>query len=85
MLTEENNYTIGGDIYIPKSDNYQFKRLTSKNINERNTYIVINARDNSSSLLRAEYIEQMEKLFVDNTPKCSARIFNSYHQSSYFN
>jgi len=75
LLTEENNYTIGGDIYnIPKSNSYQFKRLTSKNINERNTHIVIKCiDDNSSSLIRAEYIEQMEELFVDNTPKCSAR------------
>lgn len=75
LLTEENNYTIGGDIYnILKTDNYQFKRLTSKNINDQNTHIVIKCiDDNSTSLIRAEYIEQMEKLFVDNTLKCSAR------------
>ena len=74
-LTQENNYAIGGDIYnISKSSEYNFKRLTSKNLHDRNTNIVIKCiDDNSDSLIRAEYVEQTEKLFVDTTPKCSAR------------
>jgi len=74
-LTKDNNYTIGGDIYnLLKNDKYKMKRLTTKNLSEKNTNIVIGCIDsNSKNMIKAEYIEDDSKLFIDNTPKCSAR------------
>jgi hypothetical protein len=74
-LNNDNNYTIGGEIYnLIKSDTYKFKRLTTKNYSEKNTNIVIKCiDDNSKNMIKAEYIENNEDLFVDYTPKCSAR------------
>ena len=74
-LNEENNYTIGGEIYnIKKNENYNFKRLMTKNMEGRNTNIVIKCiDDNSNSMIKADYVVENDKLFIDNTPKCSAR------------
>ena len=42
-LHEENNYTIGGEIYnIKKNENYNFKRLMTKNMEGRNTNCLSN-------------------------------------------
>lgn len=75
ILRPENNYMIGGEIYnIPQTKTYQFQRWTSKNINDRNTHIVIKCIDDSSrSLIRAQYVDKTEDLFLDNTPKSSSR------------
>jgi hypothetical protein len=74
-LNDDNNYTIGGEIYnLSKSDIYKFKRLTTKNKSEKNTNIVIKCiDDNSKNMIKAEYIENDDDLFVDYTPKSSAR------------
>jgi len=74
-LIKENNFTIGGEIYnLLKNDKYKIKRLTTKNLSEKNTNIVIGCIDsNSKSMIKAEYVENDEKLFIDNTPKSSAR------------
>jgi hypothetical protein len=73
-LTKENNYTIGGELYnLEKNKLYTIKRLTTKNLSEKNTNIVIKCiDDNSQSMIRAEYVDD-DKLFIDNTPKSSAR------------
>ena len=39
VLKESNNYMIGGDIYHLDTKNYKITRLTSKNIDEKNTNI----------------------------------------------
>ena len=50
------------------------KRLTTKNLSEKNTNIVIKCIDDTSkSMIRAEYVNDDKDLFIDNTPKCSAR------------
>ena len=74
-LNNENNYTIGGEIYnLYKNKAYKMKRLTTKNLHEKNTNIVVKCiDDNSKSMINAEYIEDDQKLFIDNTPKSSAR------------
>ena len=74
-LNDNNNYTIGGEIYnLTKNDAYKFKRLTTKNYSEKNTNIVIKCiDDNSKNMIKAEYIENDGDLFVDYTPNCSAR------------
>ena len=74
-LNKENNYTIGGEIYnLVKNDKYTMKRLTTKNLSEKNTNIVIKCIDDTSkSMIRAEYVNDDKDLFIDNTPKCSAR------------
>ena len=74
-LNKENNYTIGGEIYnLVKNDKYTMKRLTTKNLSEKNRNIVIKCIDDTSkSMIRAEYVNDDKDLFIDNTPKCSAR------------
>jgi hypothetical protein len=74
-LNKENNYTIGGEIYkLPKNDKYTIKRLTSKNLSEKNTNIQIKCiDDNSKSMICAKYENDENELFIDDTPKCSAR------------
>jgi len=74
-LNKENNYTIGGELYnLVKNNKYKMKRLTSKNLSEKNTNIVIKCiDDNSKSMIRSEYVSDQDKIFIDNTPKCSAR------------
>ena len=76
-LVKSNNYSIGGEIYNLKTNtNYKIKRLTSKNLKEKNTNIVIKCLDdNSSNMIQAEYISDDNKLFIDNTPKKSARSY----------
>ena len=73
-LSEKTNYSIGGHLYeIQPSSKYHFKRLTSQNLQEKNTHIVVKCiDDNSQSMIRAMYVDESE-LFVDTTPKCSAR------------
>lgn len=75
-LNKENNYTIGGEIYnLSKNDKYTMKRLTLKNLLEKNTNIVIKCiDDNSKSMIHADYVND-ENIFIDNTPKCSARSY----------
>ena len=77
ILNKDNNYSIGGEIYNLKTNtNYKIKRLTSKNLKEKNTNIVIKCLDdNSSNMIQAEYISDNDKLFIDNTPKKSARSY----------
>lgn len=74
-LNQANNYTIGGEIYnLVKNNKYKMKRLTTKNLTEKNTNIVIKCiDDNSKSMIRAKYEHKEEDIFIDNTPKCSAR------------
>ena len=74
-LNKENNYTIGGEIYnLVKNNKYTMKRLTTKKLAEKNTNIVIKCiDDNSKSMIRAEYVNEDKDIFIDNTPKCSAR------------
>ncbi len=74
-LSEENNYTIGGEVYnLKPSKNYKMERLCSKNLSEKNTNIVVKCiDDNSKSMIRAEYVEDDKELFVDTTPNSSAR------------
>jgi predicted RNA-binding protein YlxR (DUF448 family) len=77
QLNKDNNYTIGGEIYnlVSKHDKYRIKRLTTKNLSEKNTNIVIKCiDDNSKSMIRAEYVDD-ENIFIDNTAKCSARSY----------
>tara|TARA_B100000963_G_C22537802_1_gene630678 strand:- start:146 stop:1171 length:1026 start_codon:yes stop_codon:yes gene_type:complete len=73
-LSKENNYTIGGEIYtIPKNKLYDLKRLTNKNLHEKNTNIVIKCiDDNSKNMIQANYVEE-DKVFIDCTPNSSAR------------
>tara|TARA_B100000900_G_C20581342_1_gene717677 strand:- start:854 stop:2164 length:1311 start_codon:yes stop_codon:yes gene_type:complete len=73
-LNNKNNYTIGGDIYIlPKPKNYNITRLMTRNLNEKNTNIVVKCVDcNSNDMIKME-IKDDDNLFIDNTEKHSAR------------
>lgn len=73
-LDNTNNYTIGGDIYtLPKPTNYKITRLMTRNLNDKNTNIVVKCVDcNSNNMIKME-MKDDDDLFIDNTEKHSAR------------
>jgi len=72
-MSDENNYRIGGEIYNLSYSTHKISRLTSKNISKKNTNLVLKCiDDNANSLVRIDYVEDND-IFVDNTPKQSAR------------
>lgn len=75
-LNNKNNYIIGGEIYNLKSDDkFIVSRLTSKNINSKNTNLVIKCiDDNINSKINLSYVDD-NNVFVDNTPNLTARTY----------
>ena len=63
-------------ILYPRFGDFLNKVMEEKkveNLQEKNTHIVVKCiDDNSQSMIRAMYVDESE-LFVDTTPKCSAR------------
>jgi hypothetical protein len=75
-LTEDNNYTIGGKIYnLPRTNKYDITRLTKKNINEKNTNILVKCIDNNSKNKIGLSVVEDDEIYIDNTPNLSARSF----------
>jgi len=75
-LNTNNNFMIGGDIYNLKLNNhYKISRLTSKNIINANTNILVKCiDDNLNSQIGLSFVEDHE-LYIDNTPNLSARTY----------
>ena len=75
-LTKENNWTIGGELYIKNKSNYKCFRLTSKNEKECNKFITnINVKcidDSEDSKIKLFY---SNKHYLDDTKKLSARTY----------
>lgn len=71
LLNEENNYTIGGEIYnIKDNENYKITRLLEKEI--ANTNLVLKAiDDNENSKIKLEYVED-DKIYYG---KISSRTY----------
>jgi hypothetical protein len=69
VLNKENNYIIGGDIYKLQTKNkYNITRLTSKNIDKKNTDILVKCIDDIS-------LSISNKPYIDTTPNQSARTY----------
>ena len=75
-LNSNNHFTIGGELYhLPKNSSYTFKRLTSKNIQEKNTNILIKCiDDNQRNMICAKMVDDKD-VYIDNTPDLSARCY----------
>ena len=76
-LDSENNYTIGGEIYnLPQNKNIKIERLTKNNSDsEFKTNILLKCIDNNiHNKICLKYVND-DELFIDNTPKLSARSY----------
>jgi len=77
-LDDENNYMIGGEIYNLKINNtYNITRITSKNIDKKNTNILVKCIDDNLANRINISIVNDEEIYIDNTPKQSARTYAS--------
>lgn len=75
VLKETNNYMIGGDIYHLETKDYKITRLTSKNIDEKNTNILVKCIDDSEEKkICLSYVSEKD-IYIDNTPKLSSRTY----------
>lgn len=78
-LTKKNNYTIGGSIYNLKNrlkKKYIISRLTSKNLKDSGkTNILVKCIDDSAKNQLGLSIVSNKKIYVDSTPKLSARTY----------
>lgn len=80
-LNEDNNYTIGGEIYfLPQDKSIKIERLTSKNIISKKIYItniLLKCIDDSDkNRIKLSFINDKD-IYVDNTPNLSARSYAS--------
>jgi hypothetical protein len=75
-LNIKNNYMIGGDIYnLNLNNKYTITRLTSKNINDKNTNILAKCiDDNINNKINLSIVNE-KSIFVDNTQNQSARTY----------
>lgn len=75
-LDKKNNYTIGGEIYFLQIKNqYTITRLTNKNIDRKNTNILVKCiDDNERSKIGLSFVSN-EEIYIDNTPNQSARTY----------
>ena len=74
-LTNENNFTIGGEIYnLPYNKKYKVQRAT-RETKENITNILLKCiDDNIESQLGFKVVDNND-IFIDNTPKLSARSY----------
>jgi len=75
VLTEDNNYMFGGEIYNLKGDYYDITRLTQEMT--PNTRILAKCiDDNSTKRIGLSLVEEQD-LYIDSTPNKSARTYAS--------
>ncbi len=74
-FNEENDFTIGGEIYkLPQDNKIKIERVTKLNIKERNTNISIKCIDDTpSNQIKAFYDTTSKR--VDNTTNLSSRSY----------
>ena len=77
ILNLDNNYTFGGHLYkLPINSKYTVKRLTINNKHLHNSNILIRCIDsNINNMIRAEYLEDGNKLLSESFIKSSARSY----------
>jgi hypothetical protein len=79
-LNDRNNYIIGGDIYLLKQNpNIIVERLTHKNqsnnVGKYITNLLLKCIDNNEDNKISLTLVEDDKIFIDDTPKCSARSY----------
>ena len=74
-LSNENNYTIGGEIYnLPVNEDYKITRATRKTKENITNILLKCIDDNIDSQLGFKVVDNSD-IFIDNTPKLSARSY----------
>ena len=74
-LSEENNYTIGGEIYkLPQNKSITIKRATSETTGNISNILLKCMDDNVNNKLGFSIVSDNER-FIDNTPNLSARSY----------
>lgn len=76
-LNNQNNYTIGGEIYnLPQNKKIKIERLTKNNIDNINkTNILVKCIDNNLQNKIQLSIVDNDNIYIDNTDKLSARSY----------
>ena len=78
VLTEKNNYMMGGEIYqLPLKNTYRITRITNKNRQKANTCILVKCIDDNQNSPIGLSIVEPDKVYVDETPKQTARTYAS--------
>jgi hypothetical protein len=78
ILSEHNNFMIGGHIYNLKiNGNYTINRITKNNKNDANTNILVKCIDDNEDNKIGLSIVDNKDVYVDNTPNLSARTYAS--------
>jgi len=72
ILNENNNYTIGGEIYQLKGT-AKIERLTSKNKHKINTNLLLKCLDDDQN--KQISLSYNDKHYIDDTPNLSARCY----------
>ena len=77
VLNENNNYTIGGEIYnLPKNKKIKVERATSKNKDDPNiTNILAKCLDDNKNSKISLSMVSNDKRIIDESPKLSARSY----------
>jgi len=74
-LNEDNNYTIGGEIYnLPINKKIKIQRATKNNLDGMTNLLLKCIDDNKDNMISLKYVED-EKLYIDNTKNLSARSY----------
>lgn len=74
-LGENNNYTIGGELYcLQMSGKYQIERLTRENIDKQNTRLVVKCIDDTNRI-KMWYADNDDEIYIDKTKNLSARSY----------
>lgn len=79
ILNEQNNYTIGGEIYkLTQDKKIKIERITKNNkTNDNKTNILVKCiDDNANSKIGLSIVED-DKIYIDETDKLSARSYMS--------
>jgi hypothetical protein len=75
-LNNDNNFIIGGELYnLQTSNKFNICRLTSKNITEANSNLVIKCIDDDIDNLINLSVVDDDDIYVDNTPNQTARTY----------
>jgi hypothetical protein len=76
IINNDNNYLIGGDIYKLKLNNkYKISRLTKKNIEDKNTNILVKCIDDNKDNKISLSLVDDDKIYIDETPNLSSRTY----------
>ena len=76
VLNETNNFLIGGDIYhLRRKGEFKITRLTSKNVNQKNSNILVKCIDDNLNSKIGLSIVSDEDVYIDMTPNQTARTY----------